>query len=279
MECRRWERKLACTYTSYVFPALNFFHTFTRENITCVCVCVCVCVYMCRNATFTAKGVWTIWKTIICRRRVQINPCQDAQAKTCNFACVGCFILLHCCHQWCWWIMWYGSNIRITLIEFHCLVIYCFHLFAGSDPSVVVLPGTLVNVSCWCPGSFTSLIFGDLYIYTKNQTATQAILDERGITVLSYSVDAFSGYTVSTNATNLSNGTFFDCLSASGSSPRVYIYALYGKLIYVNSYVATSSDCFPLCRSSLSTRTTQFVCTEFHHTQHLLVCSMVPPCW
>ena len=96
---------------------------------------------------------------------------------------------------------------------------------------MVVLPGTLVNVSCWCPGSFTSLIFDNSFAYLESQPAIQDILDKRGLTVMRYSVDAFSGYTISTIATNLSNGTFFHCLANMAESPTVYIHVVYGKLI------------------------------------------------
>ena len=135
----------------------------------------------------------------------------------------------------------------------------CVYL-TDSDPSAVVIPGTKVNVSCWCPGSSTSLVFDNFFFYSKDQKQTQNILDERGITVVPYSLSASSGYIISTNATALSNETFFHCITNDNlnSSPTVYIYAVYGKLICMNNMApfATSigmAACF-LCRSSLSTK-------------------------
>ena len=158
----------------------------------------------------------------------------------------------------------------------------CLYLI-DSDPSAVVFPRTKVNISCWCSGSGTSLVVDNNFFYSETQPQTQAILDERGITVMPYSLNAFSGYIISTTATALSNETFFHCYSNDflNNSPTVYIYAVYGKLICMNNMApfATSIGmvaCF-LCRSSLSTKCTQFVSTKFNHTHHFLDCSMVPP--
>ena len=114
----------------------------------------------------------------------------------------------------------------------------CLYL-TDSDPSVVVVPGTKVNVSCWCPGSSTSMVIDGNYIYSESQTPTQNILDERGIAVIHYSLDSSSGFIISTNATAESNGTFFHCYNSQDKdSPTVYIYVVYGKTTCVNYIIS-----------------------------------------
>ena len=111
--------------------------------------------------------------------------------------------------------------------------------FTDSDPSAVVIPGTKVKVSCWCPGSSTSLVIDGNFIYSPDQQLTQNILDERGITVMPYSLDDSSGFSISTTATADSNGTFFHCYNSQDSdSPTVYIYAVYGKITCVNYIIS-----------------------------------------
>ena len=118
--------------------------------------------------------------------------------------------------------------------------------FKGSDPSVVEFTGTMVNVSCWCPGSATNLVFNDTLFYAAEQNSTLKILDEKGIVVMSYTVDTLMGYRISTTATDLNNGTFLRCSSGTSSgsinSLRVYIYAVSGRLICGKDTVAITIE-------------------------------------